>query len=61
MYDIVRKFSSGKKINFSTISESKIHIESDKSVFNLNFIHPSELPLTFENFDKNNYIIKSNH
>ena len=34
MYDIVRKFSSGKKINFSTISESKIHLESEKSVFN---------------------------
>ena len=25
MYDIVRKFSSGKKINFSSISENKIH------------------------------------
>ena len=61
MYDIVRKFSSGKKINFSTISESKIHLESDKSVFNLNCINPSEFPLTDENFDKNNFIIKSKH
>ena len=61
MYDIVRKFSSGKKINFSTISESKIHLESDKSVFNLNCINPSEFPLTEENFDKNNFIIKSKH
>ena len=26
-YDIVRKFSSGKKINFSTIGENKIHLE----------------------------------
>ena len=61
MYDIVRKFSSGKKINFSTISESKIHLESEKSVFNLNCINPSEFPLTDENFDKNNFIIKSKH
>ena len=59
MYDIVRKFSSGKKINFSTISESKIHLESEKSVFNLNCINPSEFPLTDENFDKNNFMIKS--
>ena len=61
MYDIVRKFSSGKKINFSTISESKIHLESEKSVFNLNCINPSEFPLTDENFDKNNFMIKSKH
>ena len=61
MYDIVRKFSSGKKINFSIISESKIHLESEKSVFNLNCINPSEFPLTDENFDKNNFIIKSKH
>ena len=25
MYDIVRKFSSGKKINFSSVGENKIH------------------------------------
>ena len=33
MYDIVRKFSSGSKINFSNPSENKLHLESDKSVF----------------------------
>ena len=38
MYDIVRKFSSGSKINFSNPSENKLHLESDKSVFNLNCI-----------------------
>jgi len=59
MYDIVRKFSSGNKINFSMISESKIHLESEKSVFNLNCINPSEFPLTNENFDKNSFLIKS--
>ncbi len=61
MYDIVRKFSSGKKINFSMISESKIHLESEKSVFNLNCINPSEFPLTDENFDKNSFLIKSKY
>ena len=30
MYDIVRKFNSGKKINFSMISESKIHLRIGK-------------------------------
>ena len=59
MYDIVRKFSSGKKINFSSISENKIHLESEKSVFNLNCINPSEFPLTDENFDQNEFVIES--
>ena len=59
MYDIVRKFASGKKINFSTLSESKINLESEKSVFNLNCINPAEFPLTDENFDKNSFSIKS--
>ena len=46
MYDIVRKFSSGKKINISLSSENKLHLESEKSTFNLNCINPSEFPLT---------------
>ena len=29
MYDIVRKFSSGKKINFSSPSDNKLQLESD--------------------------------
>ena len=36
MYDIVRKFSSGKKINLSLSEENRLHLESEKSVFNLN-------------------------
>tara|TARA_B100001029_G_C15017737_1_gene428488 strand:- start:241 stop:1353 length:1113 start_codon:yes stop_codon:yes gene_type:complete len=59
MYDIIRKFSSGKKINFSSIGESKLHLESEKSVFNLNCINASEFPLNDENFDKNQFIIQS--
>ena len=59
MYDIVRKFSSGKKINFSKTSENKLQLESDKSLFNLNCINASEFPLTDENFNQNEFIIKS--
>ena len=59
MYDIVRKFSSGKKINFSNVEGNKIHLESEKSNFNLNCISASEFPLTDENFDKNEFSINS--
>ena len=59
MYDIVRKFSSGKKINFSSDGESKLHLESEKSIFNLNCISASEFPLTDENFNENEFVIKS--
>jgi DNA polymerase III subunit beta len=59
MYDIVRKFSSGKKINFSLTSESKLQVESEKSIFNLNCISASEFPLTDENFNENQFSIKS--
>ena len=61
MYDIVRKFSSGKKINFSNPSEIKLQLESEKSLFNLNCINPSEFPLTDENFNKNEFVINSKH
>ena len=53
MYDIVRKFSSGNKINFSKSSENKLQLESEKSLFNLNCISASEFPLTDENFNQN--------
>ena len=59
MYDIVRKFSSGKKINFSSVGENKIHLESEKSDFNLNCITASEFPLTDEDFNKNEFTINS--
>ena len=59
MYDIVRKFSSWKKINFSNTSENKLQLESEKSIFNLNCINASEFPLTDENFNQNEFVIKS--
>ena len=59
MYDIIRKFSSGKKINFSSVGENKIHLESEKSNFNLNCISASEFPLTDEDFNKNEFSINS--
>ncbi len=58
MYDIVRKFSSGKKINV-TLNDLKLHLESEKSIFNLNCISASEFPLTDENFNQNEFVIKS--
>ena len=59
MYDIVRKFSPGKKINLNLTDISKLHLESEKSVFNLNCISPSEFPVSDENFSENQFSIKS--
>ena len=59
IYDIVRKLSSGKKINLTLNETSKLHLESEKSIFNLNCLSPSEFPLTDENFNQNEFIIKS--
>ena len=59
MYDIIRKFSSGKKINLTLNDTSKLHLESDQSIFNLNCINASEFPLTDENFNENEFTIKS--
>ena len=59
MYDIIRKFSSGKKINLSLSDVSKLQLESDKSIFNLNCINATEFPLTEENFNENEFSIKS--
>ena len=61
MYDIIRKFSSGKKINLTLNDTNKLHLESEKSIFNLNCISASEFPLTDEDFDQNQFTIKSKH
>ena len=61
MYDIVRKFASGKKINLTLTDNGKLHIESEKSFFNLNCLNPSEFPFTDENFNQNEFTIKSKH
>ena len=59
MYDIIRKFSSGKKINLNLNDTSKLNLESEKSVFNLNCISAAEFPVTDENFNENEFSIKS--
>ena len=59
MYDIVRKFSSGKKINLSLDDSTKLQLESEKSIFHLNCINASEFPLTDEDFNQNQFSIKS--
>ena len=59
MFDIVRKFSSDKKINLSLSTNNKLQLESEKSLFNLNCINSSEFPLTDENFDQNEFLINS--
>ena len=58
MYDIIRKLSAGKKINLS-LTESKLKVESEKSLFNLNCMSATEFPLTDENFNENEFSIKS--
>ena len=59
IYDIVRKLSSGKKINLKLNNTNKLHLESEKSEFNLNCIGASEFPLTDENFSNNEFTLKS--
>ncbi len=59
MYDIVRKFSPGKKINLNLNDISKLNLESEKSIFNLNCISATEFPVTDENFNENEFSIKS--
>ncbi len=59
MYDIVRKFASGKKINLTLKDSNKLHLEYEKSNFNLNCINSTEFPLTDENFNQNEFVISS--
>ena len=59
MYDIIRKLTSGKKIKLTLTDVSKLQVESEKSIFNLNCISATEFPLTDENFNENEFTIKS--
>jgi len=59
MFDIVRKIPSGSQINFENTGESKLQLESSKSLFNLNSINASEFPITDENFNENEFSINS--
>ena len=61
MFDIVRKFSPDKKINLSMNNDSKLQLESEQSIFNLNCISSTEFPLTDENFNQNDFTINSKH
>ena len=59
MFDIVRKIPSGSQIKFENTGESKLQLESSKSLFNLNSINASEFPITDENFNENEFTINS--
>ena len=60
MYDIVRKIAAGKKINLTlNNNNNKLHLESEKSNFNLNCINSSEFPVTDEDFNNNEFSIQS--
>ena len=59
MYDIIRKISSGNKINFSNQGDARLRLESENSNFNLNCINASEFPLTEENFNQDQFEIYS--
>ena len=59
MFDIVRKIPAGSQINFENTGESKLQLESNKSLFNLNSIDASEFPITDENFNENEFAINS--
>ena len=52
LYDIVRKLSSGKKINLTLNEQSKLHLQSEKSNFNLNCMSASEFPMAGEDFNQ---------
>ncbi len=47
------------KINVNLNNSDKLHLESEKSYFNLNCLSASEFPLTDENFTGNEFRIKS--
>ena len=59
MHDIVRKFSSGKKINIESISDSKIQLETEKSIFKLNCIDAKEFPLSEDNIEVEEVLLNS--
>ena len=57
--DIVRKLSSGKKISVEKISDSKIQLETEKSIFKLNCIDAKEFPLSEEEVDGEEILLNS--
>ena len=57
--DIVKKLSSGKKVNFSLNSDNKLQLESDNTKFNLNCLSANEFPVADEIFSDNEFSIHS--
>ena len=57
--DIVKKLSSGKKICVEKISDSKIQLETEKSIFKLNCIDAKEFPLSEEEVDGEEILLNS--
>ena len=45
---VIKSYS---KINLTLNDKNKLHLESDKSNFNLNCISATEFPITDENFN----------
>ncbi len=59
LYDIIRKIPGGNKIDFSVSGSNKLLLESEKSVFNLNCLDPSDFPLMEEDFNENEFSLNS--
>ena len=57
--DIVKKLSSGKKICVEKISDSKIQLETEKSIFKLNCIDAKEFPLSEDEVDGEEILLNS--
>ena len=58
-YEIIRKCSSGSKINLSLISENKLELKSENSKFNLLCLPSSDFPFAQEETDVNSFSINS--
>ena len=58
-YEIIRKCSSGSKINLSLISENKLELKSENSKFNLLCLPSSDFPFAQEETEVNSFSINS--
>ena len=58
-YEIIRKCSSGSKINLSLVSENKLELKSENSKFNLLCLPSSDFPFAQEEAEVNSFSINS--
>ena len=58
-YEIIRKCSSGSKINLSLISENKLELKSENFKFNLLCLPSSDFPFAQEEAEVNSFSINS--